>query len=1078
MTVSPQRVSRLFTMARGLGSLLVLAGLLIGLPIVLGHVAGNPIPQQLPSLEEFGDALARPASDDTLILTVIRGLAWLLWVLLCASTLLEVVAYARGHHAPRLPGLGSVQLLTRKLITSIALMTSTPSAVVLAAGATPPAVSAPMVMAAAEDRVAPDRDETSKTVRRGDTLWAIAERELGDGHRWKEIARLNEVSDPRELRPGQVLQLPSRDQPPPTRPPARDKLPGQDRGHPGQGEPTAPTPPVQPRPDDSRPTPGPAESTTASRSQSATPPPSTDSPVSEVVPSASSTPSRTPLSPTPVPNSSSKLPETTFATPAANHEQDTSAPWELVSVVFATGMVAGGMATRLALMRQVQRQHRRRGRRIRLPHTARANHTERRLARQMAESPDTHHAGRILRVALRALAEGLRQNQMPAPAIVGVHLNGGVLEVLLAEPGPQAPPLFAVRPGSHDMCWQLTPDGHTHLFSNGADEGLREDEDGTDPLPGLITAGRTSSGGHFLVNLEALGVIGCSGPDELVDATLRTIATEAATNPWSGWFDVLLVGFDELGVTEGRVHTCDDLDQALDLLAWRSDGIRQRLDREPATADAGDVRDRRLLGHNDDELTLTLLISRIPASPEQVQQMLTVVDHTGGVAAVLPADPDIDLPARFTLRPSTTDESPSPTLRIDPLQVVVRPHPLSAEDYDDIVELLTAAADLNDVAADQPPYTASPSEPNWPSTGQASEREDRQGTPALNGNGTGPSPKPGESSGGVLLFPQPSNATDKNDTTQGDQQADAPWSGRIDLTPSHPCSQPEFPDDIRVAGAPRQEQTVEAPPQAETEVTGQEAAPPADPAPGLKVRVLGPLEVTGSKQALQPKQVEIVLLLALNGPSGLRNDQLRTLLGPDPDHPKGSDSFRQAITRTRRRLGVASDGQERIQHVGDGVYRLHDVELDWSRFESLVEEAINLGASGAGALRQALDLVRGRPLEGCYHWWIDTPLLETMRATIVDAAELLAELDLAAGNVSGAGRAARKGLTADPAAEQLWRMLMRAEHAVGNAAGVHEAWSGCLRELAVIDADLEPHPDTVTLYQQLTSRPTTTSSSR
>ena len=118
-----------------------------------------------------------------------------------------------------------------------------------------------------------------------------------------------------------------------------------------------------------------------------------------------------------------------------------------------------------------------------------------------------------------------------------------------------------------------------------------------------------------------------------------------------------------------------------------------------------------------------------------------------------------------------------------------------------------------------------------------------------------------------------------------------------------------------------------------------------------------------------------------------------------------------------------------------------------------------------------MDLIRGRPLEGCYYWWIDTPLLETIRATLTDAAELLAEEELAAGNPTGAGRAARKGLVADPAAEQLWRVLMRAEHAAGNSAGIHDAWTGCLRELAAFDADLEPHPDTITLYRTLTGKP-------
>jgi len=46
------------------------------------------------------------------------------------------------------------------------------------------------------------------TVRKGETLWAIAARELGNGARWPEIAALNNVGDPRKLRPGTVLQMP------------------------------------------------------------------------------------------------------------------------------------------------------------------------------------------------------------------------------------------------------------------------------------------------------------------------------------------------------------------------------------------------------------------------------------------------------------------------------------------------------------------------------------------------------------------------------------------------------------------------------------------------------------------------------------------------------------------------------------------------------------------------------------------------------------------------------------------------------------------------------------------------------
>ena len=45
----------------------------------------------------------------------------------------------------------------------------------------------------------------------GDTMWAIAQRLLGSGARWQEIARLNgaTVSNPNLILPGQVLRLPT-----------------------------------------------------------------------------------------------------------------------------------------------------------------------------------------------------------------------------------------------------------------------------------------------------------------------------------------------------------------------------------------------------------------------------------------------------------------------------------------------------------------------------------------------------------------------------------------------------------------------------------------------------------------------------------------------------------------------------------------------------------------------------------------------------------------------------------------------------------------------------------------------------
>lgn len=47
------------------------------------------------------------------------------------------------------------------------------------------------------------------TIKKGDTLWNLAAKYLGDGHRWKEITKLNNITDPRKIRIGQVLKIPN-----------------------------------------------------------------------------------------------------------------------------------------------------------------------------------------------------------------------------------------------------------------------------------------------------------------------------------------------------------------------------------------------------------------------------------------------------------------------------------------------------------------------------------------------------------------------------------------------------------------------------------------------------------------------------------------------------------------------------------------------------------------------------------------------------------------------------------------------------------------------------------------------------
>ena len=59
-----------------------------------------------------------------------------------------------------------------------------------------------------EDDAAPAGGSRTYIVQRGDTLWSIANRELGDGQRWRDIRDANPTVDPDNLPVGTELRLP------------------------------------------------------------------------------------------------------------------------------------------------------------------------------------------------------------------------------------------------------------------------------------------------------------------------------------------------------------------------------------------------------------------------------------------------------------------------------------------------------------------------------------------------------------------------------------------------------------------------------------------------------------------------------------------------------------------------------------------------------------------------------------------------------------------------------------------------------------------------------------------------------
>lgn len=236
----------------------------------------------------------------------------------------------------------------------------------------------------------------------------------------------------------------------------------------------------------------------------------------------------------------------------------------------------------------------------------------------------------------------------------------------------------------------------------------------------------------------------------------------------------------------------------------------------------------------------------------------------------------------------------------------------------------------------------------------------------------------------------------------------------------------------------------------------------------LRIGVLGSFTINGAPSELMPAQSQLMLALALGGTEGVSNGQLRYLLGADEDHPRLPDALRQLIMRTRRQLGAAEDGLDWILHLGKGHYVLHtDVLFDWDEFDDLADHGIE--RRDVACLKAAMSLVRGRPFADCYHWWLEDAFTEVVRSRIVETAELLADLELQAGEPRASARAAAAGLKADDTAETLWRAVMRAEYDMGSLAGLEHAWERCRALAAEISADGQPHPDTTELYFSLTS---------
>ncbi|GIJ79408.1 LysM domain-containing protein [Micromonospora phaseoli] len=273
-TAVVRRAGRVLT---GFGALVVLIGLLVGGPIALLAFAGNPLPDHVPTLTEIGTTLTS-RDDGQLFLRALAIVGWFGWATFALSVLVELGAQSARRPAPRLPGMGRQQRAAAALVGSVALILAaspaaaaattayagptyatpaTPSvalapatAPVLAADplATGPLTAEPLVAARADRATTPAAAPVYQ-VAKGDYLGGVADRYLDDFDDYRKLAALNKLRDPDQIRPGQLIKLPSQAKDQGSRPHATGRLVAP-KARP------APAPATPERAGDIRPTPG------------------------------------------------------------------------------------------------------------------------------------------------------------------------------------------------------------------------------------------------------------------------------------------------------------------------------------------------------------------------------------------------------------------------------------------------------------------------------------------------------------------------------------------------------------------------------------------------------------------------------------------------------------------------------------------------------------------------------------------------------------------------------------------------------------------------------------------------------
>ncbi|MFI5634678.1 LysM peptidoglycan-binding domain-containing protein [Streptomyces sp. NPDC051664] len=938
------------------------------------------------------------------------------------------------------------------------------------------------------------RDEAREyVVQPGDYLSKIAQEQLGDASQWPDLYAANKgeqqpyghtFTNPDLIYAGQEITLPAdADRPSEHAPSQQRDSAGQDDG--GQGQDAAPTPggeqdkgsqeaaePSAAPQDTPSPAPGHQESAAPAPADSAAPAPGS-TPAAETGPSSDAP----------------RAPQASAPDQASDGQESDQGRHAGVFGLAATGVLAFGFLSVLGYRRIMQMRRRRRGRHIALPQgeAARAEH-----ALRVAEATtDTAVLDAVLRTAAVHLTDAGRELPQLTAAVVGER----TIVLHLAEPAAPVPP-FSANPEALQQ-WTC-PAAATDVLP-------QADTDDVDPpYPALVSLGWDPDGRLILVDLEHIGHLHLTGP--AASRVAQTLALELATSEFTHHLDLGVVG-DGLAPGLGqelpeRVTLHPGLDTALSALRTHHSEQQRALE----VLGAATMRHARtgvdtaaawtpylvVAGSVDDEATaLDGLLESVSAEPRSATALITSgdlpaglpddswtlhVDHEAGpmrlpipgieLECTVQALSDDDFTYALQIL-ATTREGDVPAPEPEPEAQVFEgdPFPLSAAESDDggtetavpDPDLRPVTAEAGTAGAGQVPNLLAQFATFDDSDG--SDEDESSAAPAEVADESGP----GSEDLGVLDKRLQDPALSRGPVPAQQSLPAAAVSVRL----PDPARGPVLVPASELDGSPADssQTTKPAPPGLE----------PSDTSSSPVVRVLGPVDITGTRGTTERKRertsIELAAWLVLH--PGRDHHALDEAMWPDR---VASRKYRNAtVSRLRTWLGDDDNGKPYLPAISatpDARYAFSPaVDCDWHQFQRLVRTGKQAGGPQADqALRNALELVAGRPFSSSdrsrYRWAEHLALVMIM--DIVDAAEILSERLLAARDPRGALWAATKGLDVAPEVESLYRILFRAYAAIGD----HNALERAARKLQDFneDNDIETEEDTLAILNELMAK--------